>query len=230
MGKKVKKTASALRANRPQAHALQAFSPPPYRWLLMLLLGIETLLIIWALTHQFIPSTQWRNIAFYTNIILCACCIAYFAYAFWLNAQLYPSKLKLLLKALGLPVLIYFGGYIALTYGVGDAVTYLIGKPAMMEDILTKNANDDIRFKKEYVAKGEFEKRYFDNRKGCITRLTSDTLQNALPVHYCVSGQDFAILPKHVAVNIHGLQSELGFDVRWIEYNWLKTSLLPFED
>jgi hypothetical protein len=100
----------------------------------------------------------------------------------------------------------------------------------MMEDVFTKNSDDDERFKKEYIAKGIYEKRYFDNRKGCITRLTSDTLKNALPVYFCAKGEEFAKLPKHVAVKIHGLKSDTGFDVEWIEYDWLKTSFLPTED
>jgi hypothetical protein len=100
----------------------------------------------------------------------------------------------------------------------------------MIEDIFTKHADDDARFKKEYIAKGVYEKRYFDNRKGCITRLTGYTLKDALPVYFCTKGEEFAILPKHVAVKIHGLQSYAGFDLASIEYDWLKTSFLPKED
>ncbi|MFM9836245.1 MAG: hypothetical protein ACKVOA_09090 [Methylophilaceae bacterium] len=218
-----------LGAVKPQNLAVPTFTPPSYRWALGVVLGLETLLIFWALTHHFIPSSLWRNIAFYINIVLCALCTAYFAYSIWLNAQLYPSKIKKVLIVISAPILFYLWGYIALTFGVGDLFTNILGKPSMMEDIFTKNADDDERFKKEYLAKGEYEKRYFDNRKGCITRLNGVTLKDALPVYFCVSGQDFAILPKQVAVKIHGLQSVAGFDIEWIEYDWLKTSLLPTE-
>jgi hypothetical protein len=219
-----------LGAAKPKNLAAPTLTPPPYRWALGIVIGLETLLIFWALAHQFIPSPRWQNIAFYINIVLCALCTAYFAYSFWLNAPLYQSKIKIVLIAIFTPVLIYFWGYVAIKYGAGDLITHIEGKPAMMEDIFTKNVDDDERFKKEYLDKGEYEKRYFDNRKGCITRLNGYTLKDALPVHFCVSGQDFAILPKHVAVKIHGLQSDAGFDIERIEYDWLKTSFLPTED
>jgi hypothetical protein len=188
------------------------------------------LLLFWAFAHHFIPSASWRSIAFYINLILCAFCLAFFAYAIWLNAQFYESKLKKIFVALFAPVLFYFWGHFAVIYGAGDLITHLQGKPAMMEDVFTKNSDDDERFKKEYIAKGVYEKRYFDNRKGCITRLTGNTLKDGLPTHFCVKGEDFAKLPKHVAVKVHGLKSETGFDVEWIEYDWLKTSFLPTED
>jgi hypothetical protein len=230
VAKKVKIEVRDLRAVKPQNLAAPKFKPPPYRWVLGVVIVTETLLIFWALVHQFIPSPRWQNIAFYINIVLCVLCTAYFAYSFWLNAPLYQSKIKIVLITIFTPVLIYFWGYIAIKYGAGDLITHKEGKPAMMEDIFTKNADDDERFKKEYLAKGEYEKRYFDNRKGCITRLNGYTIKDALPVHFCVSGQDFAILPKHVAVKIHGLQSNAGFDIERIEYDWLKTSFLPAED
>jgi len=230
VARKVKKAVRDLGAVREQSLVAPSFTPPPYRWALGVVMAIETLLIFWALTHHFIPNSSWRNIAFYINIVLCALCTAYFAYSFWLNAHLYPSKTKKFLIAILTPVFIYFWGYIAIMYGAGDLITHLQGKPAMMEDIFSKHTDDDERFKKEYLAKVEYEKRYFDNRKGCITRLTGFILKDALPVHFCVSGQDFAILPKHVAVKIHGLQSYAGFDIESIEYDWLKTSFLPTED
>ena len=40
-----------------------------------------------------------------------------------------------------------------------------------MADIFNKNADEDALFQNEYIAKCEYEKHYFDNRKGCITRL-----------------------------------------------------------
>ncbi len=229
MARKVKKTVRDLGFVAPK-NLTPAFAPPRYRWVLGAVLGIETLLLFWALGHHFIPSSNWRNIAFYTNMVLCAFCTAYFAYSFRLNTRLYQSKIKKIFIAILAPVLIYCWGYFALVYGAGDLITQLHGKPAMMEDVFAKNTDDDERFKKEYVAKGVYEKRYFDNRKGCITRLTSDTLKNALPVYFCAKGEEFAKLPMHVAVKIHGLESYAGFDIGWIEYDWLKTSFLPTED
>ena len=219
-----------LTTSKPQNLAAPVFVPPRYRWALGVVLGLESLLILWALAHHFMPSTHWQTLSFYLNIALSVVCIVYFAYTFWLNAHLYTSTLKRVFLALFGPVLIYFWGYFALTYGAGDLATHLTGKPATIEDVFTKNADDDARFKAEYVAKGVYEKRYFDNRKGCITRLTGYTLKDALPVYFCVSGKDFAILPKHVAVKMHGLQSDAGFDIQNIEYDWLKTSFLPTED
>jgi hypothetical protein len=223
----VKKAVRDLGAVKPKNLAAPMFTPPPYRWALGAVLGLETLLIFWALAHQFIPSPSWQDIAFYINIVLCALTTMYLYYTFWLNAHLYASKIKKVFIALLTPVFIYCWGYVVIKYGAGDLITHLQGKPAMMEDIFTKNTDDDERFKKDYLAKGEYEKRYFDNRKGCITRLNGYTLKDALPVHFCVSGQDFAILPKHVAVKIYGLQSDAGFDIASIEYDWLKTSFLP---
>ena len=230
MAKKIKKAAHNLGAIHPQHLAIPAFTSPPYRWVLAVVLGIETLLLIWALAHQFIPSEAWRNIAFYSNLVLCTLCLVYLAYAFRLNPNPYTSKFKLAFLVIFLPVLVYCWGYLALTFGAGDLLTQLIGKPAVIQDILTKHADDDERFKKEYVAKGEYEKRYFDNRKGCITRLTSDLIKQGMPVHVCVSGQDFAKSPKHVAVKIHGKQSYAGFAIQTVEYDWLKTAFLPKED
>lgn len=230
MARKVKKAVRDLGAIKPQNLAAPAFRPPPYRWLVGIVLGIETLLLLWALSHHFIPSANWRNVGFYINLVLCTFCVAFFAYAFWLNSQLYDSKIKKIFIPIFAPTLFYFWGHFALIYGAGDLITHAVGKPAALEDVFTKNADDDARFKKEYIAKGIYEKRYFDNRKGCITRLTSPTLQQALPVHFCVKGEDFAKLPKHVAVKMHGLQSQAGFDIAWLEYDWLKTSFLPLED
>jgi hypothetical protein len=229
MARKVKKAVRDLGAVTPK-NLTPAFAPPPYRWLLGLVLGVETLLLFWAFAHHFIPSSNWRNIAFYTNIVICIFCFAFFAYAFRLNSHLYDSKFKKIFIVISAPFLFYFWGYFSLIYGAGDLITHLQGKPAMMEDVFAKYADDDERFKKEYIAKGVYEKRYFDNRKGCITRLTGYTLKHALPVYFCVKGEEFAILPKHVAVKIHGLQSYAGFDLQSIEYDWLKTSFLPKED
>jgi hypothetical protein len=231
LAKKVKKAVRDLGAKKPENLAAPAaVAPPPYRWLLGLVLGIESILMIWAIAHHFIPSAGWRNIAFYINIVICIFCFAYFAYTFRLNSHLYDSKFKKILIVLSAPFLFYFWGYFSLVYGAGDLITRLQGKPAMIEDIFTKYADDDERFKKEYIAKGVYEKRYFDNRKGCITRLKGYTLKNALPVYFCVKGEDFAKLPMHVAVKIHGLESYTGFDIEWLEYDWLKTSFLPQDD
>lgn len=230
MAKRIKKTAHNLGAIQPQRLATPIFKPPPYRWTFAVILGIETLLLVWALAHQFIPSEDWRRIAFYSNLVLCGLCLAYLIYAFWLNPNPYTSRVKLAFLVIFLPVFVYFWGYLALTFGAGDLLTHFIGKPAVMGDVLTKHADDDERFKKEYVAKGEYEKRYFDNRKGCITRLTSDLIKQGMPVHVCVSGQHFAKLPKQVAVKIHGKQSYAGFAIQSIEYDWLKTAFLPKED
>jgi hypothetical protein len=231
MARKVKKAVRALGVAKPQNLAAPAtFTPPPYRWVLGAVLGIETLLLFWALGHHFIPSASWRSIAFYINIVICVFCVAYFVYAFWLNTQLYGSKIKTCFVLITAPLLFYFWGYFALTYGAGDLITQLQGKPAMMEDVFAKNTDDEERFKKEYIANGVYEKRYFDNRKGCITRLTSDTLKNALPVYFCAKGEEFAKLPMHVAVKINGLQAYSGFDLQSIEYDWLKTSFLPIEN
>ncbi|MDP3087179.1 MAG: hypothetical protein Q8M99_03150 [Methylotenera sp.] len=229
MARRVKKIAHKIKEDKPEYIAPKPFTPPPYRWPVGMLFGVETLFIFWALGNQFIPSPSWKSIAFYCNLMLCVFVLAFFAHALWMNKHLY-STTKRIFMVLGLPILVYFWGSIALTYGAGDAITHLVGKPAMIADIFTKNADDDVRFKKEYIAKGEYEKRYFDNRKGCITRLNGFTLKDAMPVDYCVSGPDFAKLPNHVAVNIHGLQSFAGFDVHYIEYDWLKTSFLPLKD
>lgn len=231
MSRKVKKVVLGVGAVEPKNLAPPlAFLTPPYRWLIGAVLGIETLLILWAFANHFIPSASWRAIGFYINLVLCAFCLAYFAYAFWLNSHLYESKLKKIFIVMSAPLLFYFFGYFAVIYGAGDLITHMLGKSAMMEDVFTKHADDDERFKKEYIAKGVYEKRYFDNRKGCITRLTGYTLKNALPVYFCVKGEDFAKLPKHMAVKMHGLESYTGFDLEWVEYDWLKTSFLPKED
>lgn len=230
MKRKVKRSARKLGSVEGEKLAAPEFVRPPYRWLLALVLGVEMLLLFWAFAHQFIPSKSWLSIGFYINLVLCILCTAFFTYTFFLNPQLYESKLKKAFVLIGAPLLFYFFGYFALVYGTGDLITQIVGKTAMMEDVFTKNSDDDERFKKEYIAKGIYKKRYFDNRKGCITRLYGDTLKEGLPKHFCVKGEDFAKLPKHVAVKIHGLQSDAGFDVEWIEYDWLKTSFLPTED
>jgi hypothetical protein len=218
MARRVKKAIRKPTVYKPEAISPKPFTPPPYRWAIGVLLGLETLFILWALGHQFIPSASWQNIAFYCNLVLCALVLALLGHALWLNKQLYSTAKRIFL-GLGLPVLVYCWGYVALTYGAGDAFTHLFGKPAIMADIFTKNADDDLRFQKEYIAKGEYEKRYFDNRKGCITRLTGRALQHALPVHYCINGVDFAKLPKEIPVKIHGLESAAGFDVAYIEHD-----------
>ena len=231
MVRKVKKSVRLLGAvEAKNIGAPPTFVPPPYRWLIGAVLGIEALLLFWAFANHFIPSASWRTIGFYINLVLCAFCLGFFAYAFWLNNQLYGSKIKRFFVLISAPLLFYFWGHFALIYGAGDLITQIQGKPAMIEDVFTKYADDDARFKKEYIAKGVYDKRYFDNRKGCITRLTGYTLKNALPVYFCVKGEEFAKLPKHVAVKIHGLESYAGFDLEWVEYDWLKTSFLPIED
>lgn len=219
MARKIKKVARKLAPSKPVYLPARILTPPPYRWLFGAVFGAEFLLIVWAIMHHFIPSAHWQNIAFYINIVIGIICISYFVYAFWLNNHLYSSKLYQFFIALFGPVFIYCWGYLAFTYGAGDIVTHLTGKPAIIEDVLIKYADDDARFKEEYAAKGVYEKRYFDNRKGCITRLTGPSLKNALPVYVCINGEDFAKLPEQVAVTMYGLQAYTGFDIKLIKYD-----------
>ncbi len=85
-------------------------------------------------------------------------------------------------------------------------------------------------FKNSMQQKACMKKAIEITKKGCITRLTSPKLKNALPVYICVSGKAYAKLPKQVAVNMHGLQADTGLNITRIEYNWLKTSFLPIKD
>ena len=219
MARKVKKVVRKPQLSKPAYLTAPIFNPPKFHWALGAVFGLEFLLIVWAIMHHFIPSTDWQTIAFYLNIVVCIISITYFVYAFLLNKSKHASTLQRIFLALFGPVFIYCWGYLAFTYGAGDLITHLAGNPAAITDVLTKYADDEARFKQEYIANGVYEKRYFDNRKGCITRLTGPSLKNALPVYVCINGEEFAKLPKQVKVTMHGLKTYAGFDIKRIEYN-----------
>jgi len=85
MARRVKKAVRKPKEDKPDTIAPKPLSPPPYRWVFGVLLGVETLFIFWALAHQFIPSPIWKSIAFYSNLVLYVLVFAFFAHALWMN-------------------------------------------------------------------------------------------------------------------------------------------------
>jgi len=168
---------------------------------------------VFALLHQLIPSDHWYALAFKLNIAISAGLVLYFAYAFWVN----PSTLNVMLgpfkkwiAILTAPALIYFLGYIAIIYGIGNLGGLQSGQAHQQKDV--------------------FEKNYVDTRKGCKTRLQGESLKQAMPKYFCVSKDHFDLLPQHVAVNLVGNQSYFGFQLESIEYDWQATRRLSQHD
>lgn len=186
------------------------FTPPAHRWWAIGVLAAELLLTIFALFHQLIPSAGWYALAFKVNIAISAGLTIYFAYAFWANPQTLDVQLgpfKKWVAILSAPALIYFLGYIAIIYGVGNLAGLQSGQQA-------------------HQLKDVFEKEYVETRKGCKTRLQGESLKQAMPKYFCVSKEHFDLLPQRVAVNLVGNQSYFGFQLDHIEYDWQATSQL----
>lgn len=200
-------------SSNPPRFTAPSFTPPRFRKFFLSLFAVQALLFFWALGNHFIPNPKWLSVGFNLNIGLCLIGNAFFVYTFWLNPHALDathSKLKKWVGILFAPVLIYFLGYFSVIYGVGDLMTQLKKQPAVMQDV--------------------FEKHYVETRKGCKTRLEGETLKHGLPKHFCATLEVFGKLPTRVAVNIHGLKSQFGFHLESIEFDWIKTDLLPTSD
>lgn len=168
--------------------------------------------------HHFIPSAAWQNAGFYCNLLISAMVTGAFYCLMWRQRKADLSRYKQLFLIVCSPVLLYFLGYFSLIYGAADVYTQFTGMPVTIEDHWQKNSDDAARFEQEYIAAGVYEKRYFDNRKGCITRLSSPMLARGFPVYFCVAGRTFASLPLETPVTMHGLQSQAGFDLQHVDY------------
>lgn len=193
-------------------------SPPAFRKYFLGVLVVQSLLLGWALAHHFIPGEYWHTLGFYCNIVSSVVLSGSLYWLLWQRRTSDLSIFRRIFVVLASPLLLYFMGYVSWIYGAGDAYTKLVGHPANMADVWHKNMDDDARFQKEYTAAGVYEKRYFDNRKGCITRFSSPTLMRGLPPNFCVSGKTFARLPQQVPVMIYGLSSQAGFDLQQVVY------------
>lgn len=180
----------------------QPFTPPRFRKFFLSLFAVQALLMLWALGNQFIPNSAWLSLGFKINVALCLFSNIFFIYSAWLNPRALDgthSAFKKWLSLLFAPVLIYFLGYFSVIYGAGDLITQLKNQPAIMQDV--------------------FEKKYVETRKGCKTRLNGESLKNGFPKHFCVTPEIFEKLPARVVVNMHGLQSVLGFHLQTIEFD-----------
>lgn len=217
MTKKRKKSTSIPRVN-PAPIAAPTQAHPRHVLFLLALLTVQCLLLIWALAHHFIPSAAWQSAGFYCNLLISTMVTGAFYYLIWRQRKAYLSRYKQLFLIVCSPILLYFLGYFSLIYGAGDVYTQLTGMPAIIEDRWQKNSGDAVRFEQEYIAAGVYEKRYFDHRKGCITRLSSSMLARGFPVYFCVAGRTFASLPPEIPVTLHGLQSQAGFELQHVDY------------
>ncbi|TXI38543.1 MAG: hypothetical protein E6Q51_00945 [Methylophilus methylotrophus] len=217
MTKKRKKSTSIPHVN-PVQGVVPAQAHPRHVLFLLALLTVQCLLLLWALAHHFIPSAAWQSAGFYCNLLISAMVTGTFYCLMWRQRKADLSRYKQLFLIVFSPILLYFLGYFSLIYGAGDVYTQLTGMPASIEDHWQKNSDDAARFEQEYIAAGVYEKRYFDHRKGCITRLSSPMLAQGFPVYFCVAGRTFASLPLEVPVTMHGLQSQAGFDLQHVDY------------
>lgn len=208
-----KKSIANVGRKQNDSASRQTFIPPRFRYIFGGLFIIEALFMCWALCNQFIPSDWWYSLGLKINIVLSVLGIGVFIYTFWLNPHALDNshtKFKKWLGILGAPLLIYFIGYFAVIYGLGDAFSQLYGKTATMEDV--------------------FEKKFVESRRGCQNRLYGYSLKGGFPAFFCSNPEVFTKLPKHVAVKIIGLESQAGFHLDTIEFDWLKTSFLPIEN
>lgn len=213
MIKKRKKSAAKHTATPDLSSNQPNFTPPRFRQFFLSLFAIQALFLFWAIGNHFIPSADWLNLGFKINIVLCVVSNLFFIYSVWLNPNALDSThstFKKWLAFLFAPVLIYFLGFFSIIYGIGDLITQIKSQPAMMQDV--------------------FEKKHIETRKGCETRLIGETLKNGFPRYFCATPEVFEKLPARVAVDIHGLQSQLGFHLQSIEFDWFKTALLPASD
>lgn len=217
MRQKRKKSPRITHAN-PIQSAVSAQAHARHGLFLLALLTVQCLLLVWALAHHFIPSRAWHSAGFYCNLLISAMVTGAFYGLMWRHRKADLSRYKQLFLIVCSPILLYFLGYFSLIYGAGDVYTQLTGLPANIEDRWQKNSDDAARFEQEYMAAGVYEKRYFDNRKGCITRLSSPMLARGFPVSFCVEGRTFARLPPEITVTLHGLKSQAGFELQRVEY------------
>lgn len=196
-------------ARHTRAVSQPTFRPPPFRWYFIGVLSVEFALLIWALMHQFIPSTTWKHLATCINWAVSSIIAIYTMYACWYNphtmSQLF-SPVKKWVAIISLPFVVYFLGYFSILYGIGTLVSQAIGKQHSTFDVVSK--------------------RFVNTRKGCETRLEGPIFKDAFPAFFCVNAADFDALPAKVAIQLHGRESGLGFTVESIEYDKLRTSLM----
>lgn len=183
--------------------------PASYRQWVLGLFGGLFLMMLYPLFNQFIPSGDWYELSFKINIGIS------FLLSVWYFYLLKPNQARLALLYhryykwmvyLFAPFIIYFMSYLSIIYGVGDLATRISNKPHSMLDVV--------------------EKQYVESRKGCNTRLVSNTLKEAMPPNTCISQQDFDRFPPRVAIKIKGQQSYFGFHINEIEYDWVTTATL----
>jgi hypothetical protein len=187
--------------------------PAPNRWWVLGLFGGLFLMMLYPLFNQFIPSSDWYELSFKINIVISFLLSAWYFYLLKLNqarlVSLYQRYYKWMLY-LFTPFIIYFMSYLSIIYGVGDLATRLSSRPHTTLDVV--------------------EKQYVESRKGCNTRLVSNTLKEAMPPNICISQQDFDRFPPRIAINIKGQQSYFGLHINEIEYDWATTATLSRVD
>jgi hypothetical protein len=183
--------------------------PVPYRWWVLGVFGSLFFMMLYPLFNQFIPSSDWYELSFKINIGISFLLSVWYFYLLNLNqarlAPLYQRYYKWMLY-LFTPFIIYFMSYLSIIYGVGDLATRLSNRPNTMLDVV--------------------EKQYVESRKGCNSRLVSNTLKEAMPPNICISQQDFDRFPPRVAIKIKGQQSYFGLHINEVEYDWATTPTL----
>jgi hypothetical protein len=181
----------------------------PYRWYLIGIVLSLLVLLFYALFNQFIASDNWYTLSFNANIALTILLSAMYVYMLWVSSDqlgaVYNRYYKWMVYLSG-PCIFYFLGYVALIYGLGDALHHISYQPHTVHDIV--------------------QKEFVDTRKGCKTRLVGSFLKDAMPPNICVSQTHFDELPPRIAIDLIGEQSYFGFHVSRYEYDWIKTATL----
>ncbi|SDR94757.1 hypothetical protein SAMN05216271_0800 [Halopseudomonas sabulinigri] len=148
----------------------------------------------WA---DFAPSSEWSEMGFK----LASTATVTFIFVYYLalltgRAKFKPNtsiSIKILAVAL-LPAIVFFFFLLAITHGLGDIATQIIGQDNKLTTAFTKNQTR--------------------SRRLCDYRLEGHAIENALPDYVCISEKEFQAFPQAGMYTLQTKQTGLGIHIK----------------
>lgn len=168
-----------------------------FLWVL-LLCTVLTLYGIWA---DFVPSEQWLDYGFLAVVFLSALLISYVLWKKMTSPLKNYDEIEdwsKIVSCISMPFILVIVMWIGLIHGLADIATRFVGSP--------------------YVVSGEFSKEYSPSRRQCDYRLTGALLDRALPSYICVSKPTYNNLPEKDVYRIEGKVSIFGVHISGVFY------------
>lgn len=146
---------------------------------------------------DFVPSPEWADIGFKVAIAAAVILSAIYYRAFLAGrVKLRPNtSMPVKVFALtGMPFMLCWLLSLAVTHGVGNITTQLIGREVELTTELTKQQKD--------------------SRYGCDYRLTGYALVRAEPDHLCITESEFKAFPRTGIYDLKATQTKLGVHIK----------------